>query len=1098
MAVAAGRAVVDRASRQWLSDRKNSSDRAKPLTDLIGLNFRDAISRRRFERQLEDIADSVAERLQEMSRIEYQSLDEGDKAIAIEAATRTVSEADLSDAALFGVDLEGVALARSILTETGKRIAELGLSESGESFFRLVVEECCECLVKIVQNLPQYAPRASTESLNRLTAISGNMAVILGRIPVRRLDAPQGSEFDAEFKNRYLRLLSETLDQVEVFGVPVSNYTPRATLSIAYMSLTVMGEWYSQSDPEDLRRAHHGPDEIFSAGRSIRVEGLLAKGPRNLIRGEAGSGKSTLLHWVAISAARSAFRNDLAAWNGVVPFLIKLRSYPEGDLPAPEDFVKAATPSIAAVMPSGWVHRQLSANDAILLVDGVDELPGGRRPKVRAWLRGLIATYPGLRVIVTSRPSAAASSWLSNEGFRSAQLERMTPTDVKEFVSHWHSAVLDSGIFPCDSEEIPLYERSLAQRLATQPHLLALATTPLLAAMLCALNLDRRTQLPRDRMGLYSAALELLLERRDAERQIPSYLEIPLERRQKVLILQDLAWRLSMTNRSEMPKAAVLKRVQEKAQTMPRLGVSADALLDHLVHRSGIIREPTLGRIDFIHRTFQEYLTAKQAAEDGDVEPLVAKAHLDQWRDTIIMAAGHANSPLRSELISGLLERIESEPRHRRTLRLLVSACFETMPDIPRELSEQIDHCFRALIPPRNPSEAMSLPRAGDAVLRFFPEELTQLSESVAANTVNAAYVINGPEALRLIEAYAEDEREAVQAQLVAGWDYFDSVEYAESVLSRVPFVGGNLKLANPSHVPLIQALPHVTALELDGRIDDVSLLESVRGLTTRLHIGLQSSEHSELVHHARVQDLILLSDAVSDILWVEGMSSLKLLRIWCEGVTDLSALDSLSLRLLGLGHLEQVHDFSPVWRQKDLTWLILRKCENLYNVSGVVDLRKLRTLVLESPGAVEGLSNVLSSCKIDWLGIQDCGVGVSLADCSSETITGLDLSRSRIVESQEEPVLPNLTDLHLDGWDGVALPDLRPLRSLRSLSLDGCRKLQDISSLRDLPSLREVSLMGVHPSLDIDVLTRRGIGITGWSGQGRRLRVAGEEYESG
>ncbi|MFG1695386.1 hypothetical protein [Nonomuraea sp. NPDC049309] len=36
--------------------------------------------------------------------------------------------------------------------------------------------------------------------------------------------------------------------------------------------------------------------------------------------------------------------------------------------------------------------------------------------------------------------------------------------------------------------------------------------------MPCALNLDRITQLPPDRMGLYAAALEMLPERGDAER----------------------------------------------------------------------------------------------------------------------------------------------------------------------------------------------------------------------------------------------------------------------------------------------------------------------------------------------------------------------------------------------------------------------------------------------------------------------------------------------------------------------------------------------------------------------------------------------------
>ena len=51
-------------------------------------------------------------------------------------------------------------------------------------------------------------------------------------------------------------------------------------------------------------------------------------------------------------------------------------------------------------------------------------------------------------------------------------------------------------------------------------HLRALTVSPLLCALVCALNRERRTQLPRDRMEIYEAALDMLLERRDRERGV--------------------------------------------------------------------------------------------------------------------------------------------------------------------------------------------------------------------------------------------------------------------------------------------------------------------------------------------------------------------------------------------------------------------------------------------------------------------------------------------------------------------------------------------------------------------------------------------------
>ncbi|MDQ3887054.1 MAG: NACHT domain-containing protein [Actinomycetota bacterium] len=77
------------------------------------------------------------------------------------------------------------------------------------------------------------------------------------------------------------------------------------------------------------------------------------------------------------------------------------------------------------LLPPGWVHRQLRTGQALLPVDGVDELGPAQRPAVRRWLRGLLSAYPQLRVVVTSRPGGADRGWLAGEGFAPVLLERM-------------------------------------------------------------------------------------------------------------------------------------------------------------------------------------------------------------------------------------------------------------------------------------------------------------------------------------------------------------------------------------------------------------------------------------------------------------------------------------------------------------------------------------------------------------------------------------------------------------------------------------------------------------------------------------------------
>ncbi|MDQ3885488.1 MAG: hypothetical protein M3308_00355, partial [Actinomycetota bacterium] len=203
-------------------------------------------------------------------------------------------------------------------------------------------------------------------------------------------------------------------------------------------------------------------------------------------------------------------------------------------------------------------------------------------------------------------------------------------------------------------------------------------TSPLLCAMLCALNLDRRQQLPPDRMALYRDALALLLERRDAEREVPAGRTLVLDTGSKLAVLQHMAWRLSLAGRAELPRDEVLALVRRAVERMPNVEYSAEDVLQHLLDRSGVLREPVVGRVDFVHRTFQEHLAAKEAVEDQPVDVLVTRAHLDQWWETIVMAVGHATPERRAVLLGGVLDRADTEPRHCRRLRLLAAACLDT------------------------------------------------------------------------------------------------------------------------------------------------------------------------------------------------------------------------------------------------------------------------------------------------------------------------------------------------------------------------------------------------------------------------------------
>jgi NACHT domain len=1074
-AVAVGKALGRHLAQAWLAGRSAEQDRRRDLTELVQTRFPDRIARRRFERQVADVADQVAERLLAMCGHEYGGLGAGDKAAALAEVVQTLTDADLSDRALFATDLDPVRLARTIRSALPGRAIERQLGEAGARLYDVVLDECCDCFVRIVQQLPQFGPRASAEALTRLSGVSEQVALLLARLPARTLDAPEGTASDEAFRRRYLEHISVTLDVLELFGVRVERYRPRTTLSVAYISLSVSaGE--ASTDRRRADKALHLDEwregDHRSEEATLRVETALARAPLTLIRGEAGSGKSTLLRWLAISAARGTFSGDLADWNGRVPFLVKLRSHTGGRLPPPERFLEGVADSIAGLMPAGWVHRRLQDGRVLLMVDGVDELPSARRRAVRPWLAGLVAEYPGMRVVVTSRPAAAGAGWLAAEGFATALLERMTPADIKELIRHWHDAVRDAGDLPCRPEQLPGFEAALLARMESAPHLRALAGSPLLAAMLCALNLDREKQLPRDRMGLYAAALELLLERRDVERQIQD--EITLERAQKLRILQDLAWRLSITGRTELPKEAVIRRTGEKLAAMLSAPGDAEAVIEHLLQRSGVLREPVPGRIDFVHRTVQEYLTAKQFADDGDLEPLISQAHKDQWRETIIMAAGHANAPQRQELLGGLLARIATEPRHARRLKLLVAGCLETMQAIPGELRADVEACLDDLVPPRDLASARSLSNVGDPILARLPRTPDGLTAAAARAVVHTAWLVNGPEALDLLTGYGRDPRDEVQEELIKGWEYFDAELYARRVLADTRLTGGFLLLPAPRLVRTARHIKSLRRLSIGNAVPDLSFLYDFEQPLTWLAVSrTRSGELSPLTACEESLEFLDLGieTGVRDFATLSRLRELKSLILGQRGLTDLAFVRTLpELSELHLRWLTDVRDLSPLKAQPALRRLGLDQCPALTDLASLPSLDELTSLSLVESELRSGLPDLVARApKLDQLYLNQSDWVEDIAPLSALPLSRLGLWGCRgIIDFSPLAEMRGLAFLDLEDTNIGDLSPLGDLDKLEIVWLRECENVTDLTPLAALPGLRSLFITGIAPGVDL------------------------------
>ncbi|MGI5378439.1 NACHT domain-containing protein [Streptomyces sp. CA-251387] len=928
-----GTTVANTAAQIWLGGRRREQERHLSIEELARVRIPGVKFSRSVKRQFEQIADAVFDRLEPFLEHEFRRLEESGRQAVIDAVCDTFAAADLSDGALLAADAQPAELIRRITREVRPPV---GLGEAEGRLYERLFNECVEYYVRIVRGLPVFEERALAELLTRTTSLGAEIARVLEQLPDRSLFAPEGTDRDEGFRRRYLELVSASLDEVELFRRTSDRGAAQARLSVAYVSLRATGDdgtGRRSAGPRQRSLPPLRPDmsDWEDGGRreaaGMRVEAALGGASRVLLRGEAGSGKTTLLRWLAVTAARGAFAGELAGWNGLTPVFVKLREYSGRALPTPEAMLDSVAGHITGVMPKAWVERQLAVGKALLLIDGVDELLDGERRAVREWLRKLLAAYGEVRVVVTSRPAAAGADWLRREEFTALHLDRMTPPDLAAFVRQWHQAVRELGEeLPCAVEELPQYEQSLLNSLKDRPHLQSLAGTPLLASMLCAMHLNRGSQLPRDRMELYRNALHALVHERDAHRNVPSAVDSRLSLGDKLVLLRDLAWRLSDNNRSEISLEQAERHVGRKLAGMRHLEEQDGVrVLDQLRGRSGVLRSPAVGRLDFVHRTFQEYLAAEEATEEDRIGNLVGRAHLDIWRETIIMAAGHANRPQREELLGGILDRAEEEPRHARRLRLLAAACQETVLEVSEGLAGRLDGAVESLLPARRETDPPALAAVGASLLRKMPRTLGELTEKAAVQTVRTVALIGGEEALALLAEYVRDDRRPVIAELIDAWAYFDAEAYAHEVLAHLSLTGRTVKLTHSGQWAAVRRLASVDTLAIHHPFTDLAALGELPPLRELVMFNSHGvADLTELRVQPSLAVLAILGNATLEHL--EALRDLPNLRELYLGLSGTPSLDGLRLgsdvRSLGLLNVRADTDLAPLAHQDHITQL--------------------------------------------------------------------------------------------------------------------------------------------------------------------------------
>lgn len=778
-------------------------------------------------------------------------------------------------------DLQPESLVAYLRAEAVEIRRAAALSSDGEAAYDRMLIAACEALITSVMALPGFLALAHAAELDRMQT----MLKAIQKLERKREQAEEAADAaSARFQRRYLDHVARTLGRLELFGVSRGREPRSQAFDRAYVSLAV-----ARSDGSSGGGSRDG--DLTGAGVEVRT-GFQAH-RRVLLRGGAGAGKTTLLRWLAVDAARDTL-GERRVWDGMVPFLVALREFAQRPFPAPEALPEAIASVIAAEMPPGWAQEQFGSGRALLLVDGVDELAPARRAEARAWLESIVGSFPEVQVVVSSRPFSISEDWLGAANFVAYDLLPLSREGVRAFVRSWHDAARDEC---ADDDEATRWlddcEQGLLAELHSRLDLARLASGPLVCGLLCALYRDRGMHLPRDRRGLFEDALELLLVRWDEQRgieigQLPS-----LSLEEQVVLLQRFAYSMVKNHEQVVPRDEAERRITHAMRGLRSQDVPADGVLQRTLERTGVLNEPSPDKVEFIHRTFLDFLAAKEVVDAGELPFLVEQAHLDPWTEVVINAVALARPAERDKVLRTLLDGNTAAGRDlrlRSRLHLVAAACLEHADVLDSDEARRlVEEATARLIPPRSLDEAEFLGRAGEFVLALLPGP-EGLSVDEAAAVVRTIAIIGGPGTVERLAAFVSIGESRVIDELLRAWRHSHDLDsYARVVLAEVDFGDRTLDMRGWHRITCLPHLDTLTSVECNGDFADLKPLAAMPNLQTL-----------ELKQNEMVWDLRPLQASTT-------LTTLKLTS-GCQFLEDLSPLADTPVERLELHLLAKVN----------------------------------------------------------------------------------------------------------------------------------------------------------------------------------------------
>ncbi len=477
------------------------------------------------------------------------------------------------------------------------------------------------------------------------------------------ISAASDTTLDKEVaQDAYFKYLENELGEIQFEGMPTDKEAGTVKVNLENIFVPLR---FNYKEPIK------GEDDIEFQISQTSIKGVLSRTSRAAILAKPGGGKSTLIRRIALAYSYPERRTKVddglpdCKW-----FPVYIRCRDLGD-----DAAKSIMEIIGTIVYRAEITKHKHSFEALvedtlqdgrvlLLIDGLDEISNEKnRICFVNQLRTFVATYPTVRLIITSREAGfrAVAGTLASycEQYSIANLNK---EEIRNLSLKWHQAIFG------ESDKTETDSNKVCDIILNDRRIIALAENPLLLTTL--LFVKRWVgYLPPKKCRLYEEMIKLLLVTWNAA----AHDKLDMDETEPQLAF--VAYYMTTQGQQKITRDTLDKCIIEARKALPELlsytTVSPSRFIDQVEERSSLLIQLGLEENDkglwvpsyeFSHLSFQEYLTAKAIAEswtpDSDDRYLldVLKPYInkDHWKEVIPLAAvlsGRQAKPLVEYLV---------------------------------------------------------------------------------------------------------------------------------------------------------------------------------------------------------------------------------------------------------------------------------------------------------------------------------------------------------------------------------------------------------------------------------------------------------------